>query len=679
MFISRLLLKNFRAYEGSVDIVFPVSKSPTKNVYLLGGENGAGKTSFLLALTLGLYGEASEGLAYRAGRRSHDQAYAWTLEESFNRAAAARGEDSMAVTTCFTANGDRFEIQREWWFDNGKFVEEDVRLRLNSEPLYGTQHDMSSVTGRGEAAQQLLESVLPPRAARFFLFDGEEVAALADRDLGKSVIHGLDELLGLDQVQLVARELGYIEKAERAKLRAEEGADGIDEAQRELDEAEHAYAEATSNLRSARDEHLRAEATLDQLQRSLQELFEGRDVAGVAELREQLAQLRGELQETTRQLGNLVSESLAVTPSVELLRTLVWRADDALRNRRQLELSGAVADELENLMRKVTADPIDPRLTAKQKSQLRERAAAEVRTLRVREERAPSELDGFSDSELLRLRTKATSLAGGQSLLELRDVAGRRQSLTRTIRKVEADLRTFEQSGMAAELIAQRPAAELAVDRAAAKLDQADRVASDVERRLKAANARINEVEENLAATRSGAAKASIARHARLGLERFIKEMRSRRTTALEAEISATIRGLLHRKGALAHVVIDADGGGVTLFDARRHEIAVPSAGEKELFSLSLIKGLGKLSHRDAPMVIDTPLGRLDQAHRAAIVTKFLPTASCQVIVLATDSEIYGDLYVGLRPHIAWQATLSPLDSGGVEVVQGRYFDEELS
>jgi hypothetical protein len=46
---------------------------------------------------------------------------------------------------------------------------------------------------------------------------------------------------------------------------------------------------------------------------------------------------------------------------------------------------------------------------------------------------------------------------------------------------------------------------------------------------------------------------------------------------------------------------------------------------------------------------------------------------------LATDSEIHGDLYAGLRPHIAWQATLSPIAGGGVDVVEGRYFTERPS
>jgi DNA sulfur modification protein DndD len=430
-------------------------------------------------------------------------------------------------------------------------------------------------------------------------------------------------------------------------------------------------------LAAARDEHVQAESALEKLQADLLELFQGRDVAGAAELKEQLAELRGELHEITRQVSALVNDSLGLTPSIDLLNMVVAEADNTLHERRQLEVSGAVVAELAALVRKITSVPVEPKLTTGQRKQLRALAEQEAASLGERTQSTLSALDGFSDSELQRMRAKAASLGSGQALLELRGIVKRRQDLRLELRRIEADLRTFEQSGVAADLLNRRPTAEARLAHAAENLEQADGVAAEAERRLKLAHARINELEESLAAIQSSAAKASIARHARLGLEHFVREMRSRRTTSLEAQVSVSIRELLHREGALSEVAIDADSGAVTLFDGRHHEIAVPSAGEKELFALSLIKALGKLSNRDAPMVIDTPLGRLDKAHRAAIVGRFLPNAASQVIVLATDSEIHGELYAAIRPHLAWQATLSPVRGGGVRVSEGRYFEEE--
>lgn len=64
------------------------------------------------------------------------------------------------------------------------------------------------------------------------------------------------------------------------------------------------------------------------------------------------------------------------------------------------------------------------------------------------------------------------------------------------------------------------------------------------------------------------------------------------------------------------------------------------SAGEREIYALSLLWALGKTSRRELPVIIDTPLARLDSHHRANIVKQYLPIAGPQVIVLSTDTEI---------------------------------------
>lgn len=69
------------------------------------------------------------------------------------------------------------------------------------------------------------------------------------------------------------------------------------------------------------------------------------------------------------------------------------------------------------------------------------------------------------------------------------------------------------------------------------------------------------------------------------------------------------------------------------------------SAGEKQLFAVSIIWGLAQCSGYDMPVVIDTPLGRLDSQHRGSFVEGYLPNAGKQVIILSTDEEIYGKYY----------------------------------
>ena len=50
--------------------------------------------------------------------------------------------------------------------------------------------------------------------------------------------------------------------------------------------------------------------------------------------------------------------------------------------------------------------------------------------------------------------------------------------------------------------------------------------------------------------------------------------------------------------------------------------------------------GLARVSGKHLPVAIDTPLGRLDSSHRQNLVERYFPSASHQVILLSTDTEI---------------------------------------
>ena len=60
-----------------------------------------------------------------------------------------------------------------------------------------------------------------------------------------------------------------------------------------------------------------------------------------------------------------------------------------------------------------------------------------------------------------------------------------------------------------------------------------------------------------------------------------------------------------------------------------------------------------RTSGRRLPVVIDTPLGRLDSQHRSNLVTSYFPRASHQVILLSTDVEVDQSFYRELSPHVS--------------------------
>jgi DNA sulfur modification protein DndD len=98
------------------------------------------------------------------------------------------------------------------------------------------------------------------------------------------------------------------------------------------------------------------------------------------------------------------------------------------------------------------------------------------------------------------------------------------------------------------------------------------------------------------------------------------------------------------------------------------------SEGEKQIFAIFLLWGLARASARPLPAVIDTPMARLDAAHRRHLVERYFPTASHQVVILSTDTEVDRQAYQALQPAIARAYHLSYDDRGKATVGEEGYF-----
>ncbi len=112
----------------------------------------------------------------------------------------------------------------------------------------------------------------------------------------------------------------------------------------------------------------------------------------------------------------------------------------------------------------------------------------------------------------------------------------------------------------------------------------------------------------------------------------------------------------LSRKGDLvSDIAIAPQSFATTLFDKKGKALPKKSlsAGEKQLFAIAMLWGLSKTSGRPLPVIIDTPLGRLDSDHRRNLIENYFPMVSHQVILLSTDTEVDQQLYKQLSPDIS--------------------------
>lgn len=134
----------------------------------------------------------------------------------------------------------------------------------------------------------------------------------------------------------------------------------------------------------------------------------------------------------------------------------------------------------------------------------------------------------------------------------------------------------------------------------------------------------------------------------------------------------------MHWKEFYQGVSIDEDYN-VTIY--KQNGEVVPndlSKGGQLVLALSFMTALNSLSGFELPIIIDTPLGRLDEPIKENI-GKFLPayTKNKQVTLLVTSSEYTKAFRKGVRDHVGEQYELNFMQEGdGMTTIESRKMEE---
>ena len=94
---------------------------------------------------------------------------------------------------------------------------------------------------------------------------------------------------------------------------------------------------------------------------------------------------------------------------------------------------------------------------------------------------------------------------------------------------------------------------------------------------------------------------------------------------------------------------------------------------------ISLLWALAICSKKKLPVIIDTPLSRMDSNHRVSLITTYFPQASDQTIILSTDSEIDERYYNIMKDDVGDEFTLVYNDAMKCSTIEKGYFAGEFN
>ena len=161
--------------------------------------------------------------------------------------------------------------------------------------------------------------------------------------------------------------------------------------------------------------------------------------------------------------------------------------------------------------------------------------------------------------------------------------------------------------------------------------------------------------EKEISDKAKGNLKAEYVNKLRPAIEEYESKITKMKIASLEIAVADCFKRIIRKPKFADRVTVDPETFETNLYD--KHNQIIPrsdlSSGEKQIFAISMLWGLAKTSGRPLPVVIDTPLGRLDSEHRKNLINNYFPEAAHQVVMLSTDTEVDQELYQDLEPHLS--------------------------
>ena len=196
------------------------------------------------------------------------------------------------------------------------------------------------------------------------------------------------------------------------------------------------------------------------------------------------------------------------------------------------------------------------------------------------------------------------------------------------------------------------------------KLAEIEQHRSTVNARTMSVTSEFNKYVEVYLATAEGRDSSDrITKYSNMALN-IIKEYRivlqKKKTDLLAATITDCYLKLANKKNLIRKVEMDPETLDWRCLSDDDSEIprGSLSAGEKQLMVISILWALALCSKKKLPVIIDTPLSRLDSMHRTSLITTYFPNAGEQTIILSTDSEIDERYYKLMKKNIGDEFTL---------------------
>lgn len=644
MKFSKLTIENYKSFRVTTEIHFPMGEEG-RNIFLIGGMNGADKTAIMEAINYCLYGAKPDEIFL-----------------NINRSEKARGNSNVSFELIIIMDDlSDLVVKRSW---SGATVS-DPKPKNLVERLIVVQGGQR-ISGQNHViCQEFIRAIIPPGITQFFFFDGEKIQEIAADDHSEVRLKSsLEAALGIQYIKRLESDILYIKQEERkgfieisdedlefkqSELNLEKG---------KLNRKKQERVEIAMEIAAFKDQF---EEAKKRFEAAFQIAPKSREVLREQEKKRVLAASR--LAKVEIEIRNLCEKVLPFS----ITRGLFEEIRGQIEAERETASGEAIKKNAEALAKRIVRVVVEPEpiyheiLSPAKMEELERRIYC---LLKEGDSKAHHlKILDLTDRDAVRVLNKMDTLESSNVFL-LKPLLEEKRELAAQIRQLEemnqggilkdSELELFEQ------LQSEMESCSIQMGRKTEQLRLLEEEILSLEKRTSEIEVEIEKLYEKHNLSKEKADFIYECDAIANVLNQFIARLRKNKVHLLQEKTFEMYRLLSHRSGMIKDIIIDDKTYEIRSMDSHGHEIrkSALSAGEKEVFAISLLWGLAQTSQLKLPIIIDTPLSRLDSTHRDNIVSNYFPKAGEQVIILSTDTEIDADYYRALKPCLSGSAIL---------------------
>ncbi|WP_456459177.1 DNA sulfur modification protein DndD [Reichenbachiella sp.] len=654
MIIKKVQLEDFRIYKGQNELEF--FPHPEKNVFVISGENGFGKTTFLTALVWCLYGKLIVDVDEKYKREIYEAGgYKKYAANNLNRSANEVKKYSVSITLSeiFIPSIPCQEVRITRAFDLEK-KEDHVEILVDGSPNELTKEVGSEIF--------IHDFILPKEVAKFFFFDAEKIVSLAEMksiEDKQKLSKAYSEVLGIKKYVDLKNNLEDLRLRFTRDSATKKDRDRFEVLQKDISKLQGLVEFNEEQITNLLEEKETKRRQSEQYQEKL--IREGNSLS-VEELID-IKKLRDSLSEEGKRIRSKLKELLELAPfaiaGTKLKQTQAQVLNESLNSVNRIDPI-SIKEKSENIILKLSENELkNIDVNTESKSKFLDALSQYIVSEFSANNEGHKVLLEFNDSEYNEFMAIWENLRHSYSNLFkelIKADKSNKVAYNKVIRKI-SNAESKENDLLVQEIRREKTIVDKRISEIDKKTAELNQDIGGLQKEVGVLSRQISELSKKIQLDESDKQKDKKAQKLIDYLDDFICKLKADKKETLERRIKKELNRLMHKVDFIDQVEVDIDGEiiDINLYDSVGELILKESLskGEQQLYATSILKALVDESNVKFPIFIDSPLQKFDKRHSKNIITDFYPNISEQVVLFPLlEKELSIEEYQELLPNI---------------------------